>query len=70
MTGGHLYRHPRCLDIDLFVVRVQYRGLRYIKVRVRYWHRTAKAFLNWDAETVTIRCRDLYKWTEVADDRI
>lgn len=67
MRAGCLYRHPRCLDIDLEIVKIQYLGPDYIKARVRYWHRTGKYFISLTPETVKIQRVDLPKWREVAD---
>lgn len=58
LIAGKLYRHPKCLDIDLFIcARV---GANCY--RVQYWNRFYRAFQG-DADVVTID--DVTQWREV-----
>lgn len=70
MRAGHRYRHLRCLDIDIYIVKIQYRGPRYIKARVLYWNRNYKSFIFQTPETVRIAREDIPKWREVTDATI
>lgn len=67
MISNQLYRHPRCLDVDFFIVKVQYESPTYIKVKIKYWHRTLKEFIFPDPETVKIQKKDWPNWTPVLD---
>jgi hypothetical protein len=58
MKSGRLYRHPRCLDIDLFICS-RVGANRY---RVRYWNRHWKMF---QAELETVTIIDPIQWKEV-----
>ncbi len=61
MRAGSLYRHRRCLDIDLYVLNITYSSSTYFKARVLYWNR-AGYFCVAEPETVNIYYRDLHNW--------
>ena len=67
MRAGRLYRHPRCLDVDIHVVKVAWAGPVYVRVRVLYWHRSLKTFLFLEPETVYVQRKDLPRWKDVTD---
>lgn len=49
MRARKLYRHPHCLDVDLYIVAI-YNDGRFL---VRYWNRHWRAFHD-ELDTVTI----------------
>lgn len=68
MRGGHRYRHDHCLDIDIDVVKVSYVGPTYLKLRVLYWHRTLRAPISFEPETVKIMRRDLHRGRDITGE--
>ena len=70
MTAHNRYRHPHCLDIDIYIVKIQYRGPRYIKARVLYWNRNYKGVVFPTPKTVKIKLVDIPKWKWVNDATI
>jgi hypothetical protein len=65
MRAGHVYRHRHCLDMDLYVERVQYRGPSYIVTKVKYWSRDGKYFYAGGTETIRIQRNHLANWRDV-----
>lgn len=61
-VSGRRYRHRRCLDIDIDIVRVTYRGTKYIKAKVLYWNRWYKTHHSLQPELVWIKREDFYQW--------
>lgn len=34
-----LFHHPRFMDVLIEIVRIRYRGDKYLKVRIKWWNR-------------------------------
>lgn len=65
MTQG-MWRHRNCLDVDVYIVKVQYRGKKRIIAKALYWNRNYKFFHNiGDPETIIIKNSDLKNWSQV-----
>lgn len=60
---GDTIRHMSCLDVELYVMEVTYRGFSYVKLDVYYFHRVSKLCFNWGKpDLVTIKNEDFWKW--------
>lgn len=57
------YRHKNCLDIDIYVSKITYRGPNYWKLRVFYVHQRLGYII--EKETVKINKKDFKNWKEV-----
>jgi hypothetical protein len=57
-----LWRHKNCLDIDLYICKVQFQHKDYVMAKVMYWNHRYQAFAHSDSETVKIYRKDFYKW--------
>lgn len=64
MTRG-TWRHKSCLDMDLVVQKIQWRGPRYIKLRVLYLNRHNGYFFDHTPETIKINYKDYKNWSKV-----
>lgn len=69
ITGGR-YRHDRCLDVDIEILKIQYLGPEYIKAKVAYLNR------NWqngnfviDIDNVTIENEQYEYWKRIYEDK-
>ncbi len=60
--SGATYRHMKCLDVDIAVIKVQFRGPSYWKLRVAYVLRNG-AILG--SETVSIKVDQMEHWRRV-----
>lgn len=67
INPGGVYRHPGLLDVDMYVVRVLFRGPRYVRVKVKWFHRSLKTFIPTvnSIDHVKVRHKDLHKWHAV-----
>ncbi len=65
LIAGNLYRHPSCLDVDMYIVKVSYKGPTYIKLKVKWWNRHGK-FFHCD-DTVQVKRKDVKRWVVVND---
>lgn len=63
MKAHTLYRHPSCLDVDMYVVKVEWRGPSYLKLKVKWWNRHGR-FFHCD-DRVRVKRSDLAKWSVV-----
>jgi len=59
---GDIWRHKHCLDIDIEIQKIQYRGPDYWKIKVMYWNRHMKTYAHWDSEIVKIYKTEWPKW--------
>jgi len=59
--SGDTIRHVNCLDVDLYIHKIQYRGPDYWKVRVSYILQRNGGFLGMD--TVRIKKKDFKNWS-------
>lgn len=65
MTQG-MWRHPNCLDVDVYIVKVQYPGKECLIAKALYWNRNYKIFHNLgSSETIIIKNSDLKNWSKV-----
>ena len=58
--AGETIRHRNCLDIDLYIHKIQYSSPTYVKVRVSYMLRKGGWILG--TETVKILRKDFKNW--------
>lgn len=60
---GDVWRHKACLDMDLIIMSVPYKGLKYFKVKVLYGdrHHGNRLYDN-RVETVKIYRKEFPKW--------
>ncbi len=64
--GPGKWRHMSCLDVDMQVVKVTYRGPTYVKCKVLWLNRNYNdLLLSPRPETVTVQKKDLWKWSYV-----
>ena len=59
---GERWRHQNCIDVDIIVEKVVYRGPNYWKLKVFYWNRHYKDIILPTTDLVKIKCEDLSKW--------
>lgn len=60
--AGEAYKHIHNTDIAMHVVKVQYRGDKYWKLRVKWWNIFSKFFLLPMPETVKVSVKDFKNW--------
>jgi hypothetical protein len=60
---GHLYTHTSMLDAAILVVKVQYRGSAYTKLRIEWWNQRGMSLGL--GEVITIKREDLRHWREL-----
>lgn len=62
------WRHISSLDLDMLVVKVSYRGVKYIKCHVLWINRHYKDLILFPTpETVKVQVKDLRKWKWVSE---
>jgi hypothetical protein len=67
MRSGDIYRHKNCKDMDIWVKKLQYAGLEYIKVRIYYISQRTRDLFWETPETVKILRKDLKNWKRVTE---
>ena len=61
--GSRTYRFSVAeLDVDIYVVDVEYRGAEYTKLKVLYWNRHYRAYIMPTPDKVKIMKNDDWKW--------
>lgn len=64
-TKGGTYQHRRNEDVATHVAKVQYRGLGYVKLRVRWWNINYQCFCTEVIDTVCVKVKDFSNWKRV-----
>ena len=64
MSGGHFYKHERCTDMLIYVIKRQWIGPDYGKYRIMYVDKNYRRFAA-EPETVQISHEDRKKWKYV-----
>jgi hypothetical protein len=59
------YKHRNCLDMAIYVLKVQYRGPHYTKLRVLYVEAKSSRLYHETKETVKIFSKDSCNWTQL-----
>lgn len=67
MRAGEVYRHKRCLDMDIMVTKIQYRGPTYFKAKVLFINRHNGNLLWESAVTVKIERSELRNWEHISN---
>lgn len=62
-----VWRHDKCLDLDLLILKRTYSGPDYLKVRVRFMNRHNKTFFLAESKIVKIERKDFKFWKQVHD---
>lgn len=57
-----MWDHERFSDVYMEVIKVQYRGTKYTKMRVTWWHRNGYPLTAGCKQTVKIYKKDYFKW--------
>jgi hypothetical protein len=63
--AGCTYRHPDCLDVDLYVVRVINTSPLGQELKVQYVTQNTKRLI--EEDTVLVQTEDVKNWFEVED---
>jgi len=63
-TRGAFYRHKSTLDTDIYVVKVQYRGTNYIKMKVNFVDRKHTGIFQLNYHAKVLR-KDFHLWQRV-----
>ena len=58
-----VYRHRNCLDVDILVLKVQYTGPKYTRLRIMYFYRNGTS-LN-IGDNVKIETAQYLNWRRV-----
>lgn len=56
-----VWRHNSCLDMDLLIIKIQYRGPTYLKCKVRFVDRKGN-FFDKGPSTVNIQRKHFEHW--------
>ena len=64
MRKGKTYRHRNCIDMDMWIIKIQYLGPRYMKLKICWVNRFNPNILHPDH--VTVQLKDMCNWAEVA----
>jgi hypothetical protein len=66
MTKG-FWTHQRFMDVFVEVTKVQYRGPKYLKVKVNWWNKgqSGSPFPLGVTQTITINNDDLKYWSKI-----
>jgi hypothetical protein len=60
---GETYRHRNCLDVDMHVQKVKYKGVRVWKLKVIWVLRNGVVL---EQDKVSVKKKDFENWTKVA----
>ena len=65
--GPGRWRHMSCLDIDLDIVWIRYRGPKYVIVRAIYVNRNWKDgnYIIHTEKALKINTKDFWKWRQI-----
>lgn len=66
MKKHRVYRHRNCIDVDIFVEKLDYVGKDYIKLHVTYVNQRNGSVYNLDPDKIKIYRKDLSNWREIS----